>query len=73
LMWEGSGAVIGSPSWYDESTDSIWTGSSGKLLQLPLDPGRWVERACEVVGRDFTQEEWDRLVPGDGSLQSACA
>ena len=31
------------------------------------------ERACEVVGRDFTDEEWDRLVPGDVALQSACA
>jgi WD40 repeat protein len=72
IAWHGSGAVGGSPSWYDEATESIWVHSSGKLLQIPLNPVRWVERACEIVGRDFTQEEWDRFVPGDEPLQSAC-
>ena len=27
---------------------------------------------CEIVGRDFTQAEWDRFVPGGEPLQSSC-
>lgn len=72
LMFEGSGAVVGSPSWYDESTDSVLVASSGKLLRLPIAAERWVERACDITNRDFTQNEWDRFVPGDEPLRAAC-
>ena len=72
LVWDGSGAIIGSPSWYDETTESIWVNSSGELLQIPVNPERWIERACELVGRDLTPDEWDRYVPGEGEVLSAC-
>jgi WD40 repeat protein len=72
VIWDGTGAGPDSPLWYDESTDALWVSSSGRLLLLPLSPQRWVERACELVGRDFTQDEWDRFVPGDELLQSSC-
>jgi len=72
LVWNGSGASAGSPSWYDEATETMWVASSGKYLQIPLNPERWVERACEITSRDLTQDEWDRFVPGNEPLQSAC-
>ncbi|MDH3247398.1 MAG: protein kinase [Acidimicrobiia bacterium] len=72
LIWDGEGAVRGSPSWYDPETESMWLFATGKLLQAPLNPERWIEKACEVVGRGFTQDEWDRYVPGDEPLTSAC-
>lgn len=40
--------------------------------EIPLDPARWVAKACEIVDRDLTQEEWDRLVPGDEPFRSVC-
>ena len=46
--------------------------SGDTLLEVPLDPELWIERACEVVGRDLTQAEWDLFVPGGGQPQSAC-
>ena len=73
LVWDGSSTAGGSPSWYDEATETIWVSTSGKLLQIPLNPERWIEPACEIVGRDLTQDEWDRLVPGGGLVQSACS
>jgi serine/threonine protein kinase/WD40 repeat protein/DNA-binding winged helix-turn-helix (wHTH) protein len=73
LVWDGTGAGLSSPSWYDESSDSIWVFTSGRLLEVPLDPQRWVERACEIVGRDLTPEEWERYVPGDEAPQSVCS
>jgi hypothetical protein len=50
----------------------MWVSSSGKYLQIPLDTERWVERACQVVGRDLTEEEWERFVPGDEAPRPAC-
>lgn len=72
-VWTGNGLGGSSATWYDESTDSIWVATSGKLIQVPLDPAGWVARSCEIVGRGFTQDEWDRFVPGDEPVQSACA
>jgi hypothetical protein len=73
VIWDGTGARFNEALHYDESTDSLWVPSSGQLLRLPLNPARWVERACEFVGGDFTQTEWDEYVPGGGAVQSACA
>ncbi len=72
VVWDGTGAFSSSPGWYDDETSSMWIHSGGELLSIPLDPGRWVESACQIVGRDLTREEWDRLVPGDEPLRSVC-
>jgi WD40 repeat protein len=65
LVWDGTGVASSfSPSWYDSSSDSIWVFTSGRLIEVPLDPRRWVERACDIVGRDLTRDEWVRYVPG---------
>lgn len=73
VLWDGSGSRHQNPPWSDETSNTVWVASSGQLLQLSVDPERWVERACEIVGREFTQDEWDRFVPGGGEAQSACA
>ena len=62
-LWPGSGAITGSPSWYDEETQTIWVASSGRLLNVSLAPSRWVEQACEFLDRDLSMDEWTRLVP----------
>ena len=40
VVWTGSGAVPGSPSWYDAETETVWVNTSGKLLQITVDPAR---------------------------------
>ena len=72
VLWSGSGSTPGSPSWYDEETETIWVHSSGKVLQFSLNPERWLEQACAAAGRNFTQDEWDRYVPGDELLWHSC-
>ena len=72
-LWDGRGAEPYAALWYDDSTDSLWfDGGGNRLVNVSLAPEVWVERACDIVGRDFTQEEWDRFVPGDEPLASAC-
>ena len=71
-LWNGNGAGFGGP-WYEQATESIWVLTSEDIVRLPLDETVWHQRACEAAGRDLTQDEWDRLVPGGGPVQSACA
>lgn len=71
-VWDGAGVGPGSPSWFDAANDSIWVASSARLLEIPLDPDRWIERACEVVDRSLTQEEWDQFVGEDREPQNVC-
>ncbi len=51
--------------WHDPETDSVWVATSGLLMEVPLDRNRWVQQACDLVGRDLTEDEWERWIPGD--------
>jgi WD40 repeat protein len=73
LVWQGRGiASFGSVIWSDDAAETMWIATAGKIIEIPTNPARWVEQACQVVGRTLTQSEWDRLVPGDDPLTSAC-
>jgi WD40 repeat protein len=71
-LWTGTGTAPPAPPWYDPSTNSVWVATSGTILQFSLDPERWADRACELVSRELTPEEWDHLVPGDAPQRPAC-
>lgn len=32
--------------------------------RYPMDPSVWLDQVCTIVGRDLTQSEWSRYVPG---------
>jgi WD40 repeat protein len=44
---------------------------SGTAFVWNLDPERWKQQACAVVGRSLTREEWRELLP-DRGYQPAC-
>ena len=71
ILWTGSGVPFQVP-WYDETSDSVWVASTDRLAQLPLGRDAWRERACQRVGRDLTEDEWERLVPGDSPRIPLC-
>ena len=55
LVWDGTGSVFAAPSWYD--TDSVEVATSGLLIEVPLGLRRWVERVCDLVGPDLSEDE----------------
>jgi WD40 repeat protein len=71
-LWSGDGTVPSSLPWYDATTDSVWVATSGTILQFSLDPERWADRLCTLVGRELTPQEWDRYVPGDAPHRDVC-
>ena len=68
----GAGQALPGVPWYDEENDSAWVAGGTQLLEIPLDPAAWVERACALVSRDLTAGEWEQFVPGDESQQTSC-
>lgn len=42
----------------------------GNVLSLDVDPQSWAMRACEIVGRNFTTEEWNEYIGGE--YRSTC-
>jgi WD40 repeat protein len=52
-------------------THLIVVYESGRVLVWDMDPGRWKDQACTVVGRSLTREEWRALLP-DRRYQPAC-
>jgi acyl carrier protein len=49
----------------------IATDSDGDVLSLDVNPQSWKTRACQIVGRNFTTEEWDQYIGGE--FHSTCA
>jgi DNA-binding SARP family transcriptional activator/WD40 repeat protein len=47
-------------------------GGDGGGRRYPLDPDTWMARACAVVGRDLTAQEWARYVP-DRPYRATCS
>ena len=72
MLVDGGGSTPSSTPWFDSDLGTVWVASAGRLLEISLDPARWIEKACEFVARDLTQDEWDRYVPGDLPLRSTC-
>ncbi len=48
----------------EPSDELVVLSEDGSGRRYPLDPARWLARACDVAGRDLTQVEWDRYLPG---------
>jgi WD40 repeat protein len=46
------------------SDELVVLGGSQPGRRYPLDPGIWTDFACAVAGRDLTEEEWTRYLPG---------
>ena len=71
-VWEGTGGASLSPPFYDASSDAMWVATSGRVIEIPLDPAAWVDRACEVLDRQLSEAEWERFVPGDDPPTPVC-
>lgn len=72
IIWDGTGTFGAEPGWFDASSRSLWIPASGKVIEIPLDPEGWVAKACSIVGRDLTAEEWERFVPGNEPVRGVC-
>jgi WD40 repeat protein len=75
-LWDRrTGRAIGPPldahsdytravAWLDDQ--HLLTGSfTGGLVSWDMATRDWVDRACELAGRDLTRAEWDRYLPED--------
>jgi hypothetical protein len=45
-IWAATGSVESSQPWYDPEDGTVWVASGRRLLELSLDPERWIENAC---------------------------
>lgn len=72
VLVDGGGSTPPSTPWFDSDRGTVWVASSGRLIEISLDPARWIDKACEFVERDLTRDEWNRYVPGDEPPRSTC-
>jgi WD40 repeat protein len=51
----------------------LWTaGVDSAVSAWDLEPGRWLARACELAGRNLTQDEWRQYLP-ERPYRQTCA
>lgn len=51
------------PAFSPDSRHLVTPGFEGATVLWDLDPGAWLEAACELAGRDLTADEWARYLP----------
>jgi WD40 repeat protein len=54
-----------------DGTRLIVVSDTGAAWVWDVAPTDWLTRACAVAGRDFTQEEWQQILP-DRAYQQTC-
>jgi hypothetical protein len=59
LAWLADGALL-------------TASSNGTVVAWDLSPQSWTRRACQLVGRDLTRDEWARYLP-DQPYRRTCA
>ena len=81
-LWDiEAGVQVGAPFPNDIQVSA--GGRSGDVLELVtavddnlliwnLDTSTWFDTACEAVGRNMTQSEWDQFGPNDTEYRATC-
>ena len=82
-LWDrASGRSLGPPleahgdytrgiAWLDE--EHVLTGSGARsLIAWDMSPAGWLDRACELAGRDLSSAEWRRYLP-DEPYRGTCS
>jgi WD40 repeat protein len=47
-------------------------GLDGKVRLWDLTPDTWIQKACDIAGRDLSPEEWSRFVGSNRTFQPTC-
>jgi len=58
-------------SFTPDGTHVIVVSDTGAGWVWDVDPADWLTRACAVAGRNFTQQEWQQILP-DRAYQPTC-
>jgi WD40 repeat protein len=49
------------------------TGVDGRAMVWSVDPAVWRQRACAIVGRNVTREEWKLYLPAGTPYRATCS
>jgi WD40 repeat protein len=56
--------IASRPAFSPDGASLVTPGFPGATVRWDLDPTHWRAAACAITGRDLTDEEWDRYLPG---------
>ncbi|WP_345201118.1 BTAD domain-containing putative transcriptional regulator [Fodinibacter luteus] len=63
--------VEGAPAFSADNSALTLAGTEGSVLTWNLDPRSWVRTACQLAGRELTEEEW-RSYLGERPYEPVC-
>ena len=64
--------VAGGGSVFSEDGKTLGSTSFAGGVLLAADPVVWRREACEIAGRNLTDDEWAKYLPGEGARQATC-
>ena len=72
VIFQGhSSAILSGGLFFSADGKTLISASQGEVIVWDIDPQSWVERACNIAGRNFNRQEWDEYI-GNEVYHSTC-
>lgn len=65
-------AVLNGGIFFLPDGNTLISASKDEVILWDLDPQSWIEKACNLAGRNFTQSEWGQFVGRSIPYQATC-
>jgi hypothetical protein len=53
-------------------SDQLFSVNLGTVIEWDTQVQAWIDRACQMVGRNLTQKEWDEFLPSNQDFEETC-
>ncbi len=67
-----SSSILNGGVFFSENDNTLISISSEEVILWDLDSQSWIEKACNIAGRNFTQQEWDQFVGQSIPYHATC-
>jgi WD40 repeat protein len=51
---------------------TLISASQNEVILWDVNPESWIEKACNIAGRNFTKAEWEQFVGADIDYHATC-
>ncbi len=65
-------AIMNGGLFFSADGKTLISASKNEVILWDIDPKFWVEKACRIAGRNFTQQEWQQFVGASIPYHATC-
>jgi WD40 repeat protein len=72
MLTELKQPVLNGGLFFSADNKTLISASQDDIIFWDIDPQSWIKKACEIAGRNFTEQEWAQFIGADKPYSSTC-